>query len=214
MHEIMTIDDVAKYLRVSERTIYDWAQKGILPGGKIGTTWRFKSADIQRWVNDKLDNNSNVNHEHSTNNYDSLSPKNILIKNKDSKENALNLLVNLISDSSQVIDKNLLLTGIFEREKIMSTGIGFGVAIPHVRNDAVSNIIMAVGIFKDGVHDYESLDNKPVKIICLLAAKQNQHKEYLNMLSIISTRLKEPLVRKELLNSNDKNLICELLIHN
>ena len=60
MHEIMTIEDVAKYLRVSERTIYDWAQKGILPGGKIGTTWRFKSADIQRWVNDKLNNDSDI----------------------------------------------------------------------------------------------------------------------------------------------------------
>ena len=58
MHEIMTIEDVAKYLRVSERTVYDWAQKGILPGGKIGTTWRFKSADIQKWVNDKLNNDS------------------------------------------------------------------------------------------------------------------------------------------------------------
>ena len=56
----MTIEDVAKYLRVSERTIYDWAQKGILPGGKIGTTWRFKSADIQRWVNDKLNNDSDI----------------------------------------------------------------------------------------------------------------------------------------------------------
>ena len=214
MHEIMTIEDVAKYLRVSERTIYDWAQKGILPGGKIGTTWRFKSADIQRWVNDKLNNDSDINNKNFTDYNDPLSPNSILIKNKDSKENALNLLVNLISDSPQVIDKNLLKYGILEREKIMSTGIGFGVAIPHVRNEAVSNIVMAVGIFKDGINDYESLDNKPVKIICLLAAKQNQHKEYLNMLSMISTRLKKPLVRKELLNSNDKKLICELLIHN
>ena len=93
MHEIMTIEDVAKYLRVSERTIYDWAQKGILPGGKIGTTWRFKSADIQRWVNDKLNNDSDINNKNFTDYNDPLSPNNILIKNKDSKENALNLLI-------------------------------------------------------------------------------------------------------------------------
>ena len=43
MHEIMTIEDVAKYLRVSERTIYDWVKK-VFYQGKIGTTWRFKSA--------------------------------------------------------------------------------------------------------------------------------------------------------------------------
>ena len=56
MQEIMTIEEVASYLKVSERTVYEWAQKGDLPGGKIGTTWRFKSSDIEKWINDRLDN--------------------------------------------------------------------------------------------------------------------------------------------------------------
>jgi len=42
--DILTIEEVAKYLRVSERTVYDWAQKGEIPSGKIGTVWRFKKA--------------------------------------------------------------------------------------------------------------------------------------------------------------------------
>ena len=214
MHEIMTIEDVAKYLRVSERTVYDWAQKGVLPGGKIGTTWRFKSADIQRWVNDKLNNDSLENKEINSEYYNPLSPKRVIIKNKYTKIQALNDLIDLISESPQVIDHNLLKEGIFEREKIMSTGIGFGIAIPHVRSDAVTNIVMAVGVFKDGINDYESLDNKSVNIICLLAAKEDQHKEYLNMLSMISARLKESFVRKEIINSNDKKVICNLLINN
>ena len=41
--EILTIEEVAKYLRVSDRTVYDWAQKGEIPAGKIGTVWRFKN---------------------------------------------------------------------------------------------------------------------------------------------------------------------------
>ena len=53
-HEIMTIEEVAEYLRVSERTVYDWAQKGQLPGGKLGTTWRFKRTDIEHWVSSRL----------------------------------------------------------------------------------------------------------------------------------------------------------------
>ncbi|MFA7257174.1 MAG: helix-turn-helix domain-containing protein, partial [Kiritimatiellales bacterium] len=53
-HEIMTIEEVAEYLRVSERTVYDWAQKGQLPGGKLGTTWRFKRGDIEGWVNRRI----------------------------------------------------------------------------------------------------------------------------------------------------------------
>ena len=42
--DILTIEEVAKYLRVSERTVYDWAQKGEIPSGKIGTVWRFKTS--------------------------------------------------------------------------------------------------------------------------------------------------------------------------
>ena len=52
--DILTIEEVAKYLRVSERTVYDWAQKGEIPAGKIGTVWRFKKSEIEKWVNERL----------------------------------------------------------------------------------------------------------------------------------------------------------------
>src|SRR5574344_1240332 len=52
--DILTIEEVAKYLRISERTVYDWAQKGEIPAGKIGTVWRFKKDEIERWVNERL----------------------------------------------------------------------------------------------------------------------------------------------------------------
>ena len=45
--DILTIEEVANYLRVSERTVYDWAQKGEIPSGKIGTVWRFKKSEIE-----------------------------------------------------------------------------------------------------------------------------------------------------------------------
>ena len=51
---ILTIDEVAKYLRVSERTVYDWAHKGEIPAGKIGTVWRFKKSEIEKWVDHRL----------------------------------------------------------------------------------------------------------------------------------------------------------------
>ena len=55
--DILTIEEVAKYLRVSERTVYDWAQKGEIPAGKIGTVWRFKKSEIEKWVNERLSSN-------------------------------------------------------------------------------------------------------------------------------------------------------------
>ena len=54
--DILTIEEVAKYLRVSERTVYDWAQKGEIPSGKIGTVWRFKKSEIETWVNSSFVN--------------------------------------------------------------------------------------------------------------------------------------------------------------
>ena len=87
MHEIMTIEEVANYLRVSERTVYDWAQKGELPGGKIGTTWRFKSADIEKWVNDRLKGEKGVKAEGEKKNGNTpLVSERILILEQGSKQ--------------------------------------------------------------------------------------------------------------------------------
>ena len=56
--DILTLEEVAKYLRVSERTIYDCAQKGEIPAGKIRTAWRFKKSEIDKWVNERLSSNN------------------------------------------------------------------------------------------------------------------------------------------------------------
>ena len=55
--DILTIEEVAKYLRVSDRTVYEWAQKGEIPSGKLGTVWRFRKSDIEKWVNERLSSN-------------------------------------------------------------------------------------------------------------------------------------------------------------
>ena len=52
--EIMTVQEVAEFLRVSERTVYDWATAGTIPCGKLGTTWRFKRDEVQKWVDQQL----------------------------------------------------------------------------------------------------------------------------------------------------------------
>ena len=101
MHEIMTIEDVAKYLEVSERTVYDWAQKGILLKEKLELLGGLKSADIQKWVNDKLNNDSLENKkEINSEFYSPLSSKKVIIKNKYTKNNALNDLIDLFISAS------------------------------------------------------------------------------------------------------------------
>ena len=86
--DILTIEEVAKYLRVSDRTVYDWAQKGEIPAGKIGTVWRFKKSEIENWVNARLSSNLLKNN-------DEIQIKNILsvdriaFINQSSKRDAL-----------------------------------------------------------------------------------------------------------------------------
>ena len=210
MHEIMTIEEVASYLRVSERTVYEWAQKGDLQGGKVGTTWRFKSADIEKWVNDRLKGQGAAVDEHAVSSV--LTPERVLLLPEGNKAGVLGQLIDSLSRAPEVRNASVLRSGMLERERLMSTGIGFGVGVPHVRSDAVSDLIMAVAVCKKGIEDYDSLDGMPVTIVCMLAARADQHTEYLRTLSSISSRLKDAPVRKELLGLKDASAVVALLM--
>lgn len=210
MHEIMTIEEVASYLRVSERTVYEWAQKGDLPGGKIGTTWRFKSADIEKWVNDRLKGGEGSVSGGAASQV--LTAERVLMMKGGSKEDILKALVRRLTGSAAVRNEDALRRGMLEREKIMSTGIGFGIGVPHVRSDAVSELVMAVALCEEGIADYDSLDGEPVRIVCMLAARGDQHTEYLRMLASISSRLKDGAVREQLLGLKDPVAVVDLLM--
>ncbi|MBN1481888.1 DNA-binding protein [candidate division KSB1 bacterium] len=57
--EIMTIEEVAAYLRLKPQTIYTWAQEGKIPAAKLGNQWRFKRSVIDRWFNQHIDDRFN-----------------------------------------------------------------------------------------------------------------------------------------------------------
>jgi PTS system nitrogen regulatory IIA component len=203
-HEIMTIEEVAEYLRVSERTVYDWAQKGQLPGGKLGTTWRFKRSEIEGWVNRQLGTPASASSGSSAGTLSRiLSPDRVVFLDTILKAEALQRLARTLSTSSLVHNLHELETSIFRREELMSTGIGFGVGVPHVRIGSVDDLVMALGIARKPIGDYSSLDQVPVQIICMVAAGSSQHSQYIRALSAISSRLKDEQVRKSLIEAPD-----------
>ncbi len=202
-HEIMTIEEVATYLRVSERTVYDWAQKGQLPCGKLGTTWRFKRSDIESWVNRQLGTPSAPVPQANGLLSKILTPDRVVFLEGSSKENALKTLCAALATSPMVPDEAELSKAIFRREELMSTGIGFGIGVPHVRLPSVADIVMALGIARKPLADYQSLDEVPVQIVCMVAAGANQHPEYIRTLSVLSSRLKGDSVRTELIAAPD-----------
>lgn len=212
MHEIMTIEEVAAYIRVSERTVYDWAQKGELPGGKLGTTWRFKRDEIEKWVNDRLSQSQGKSPAAAAASDSVLVPGRVLLLDHSTKDEILTQLVDLLAETPFVKNRDELLKGILAREELMSTGIGFGIGVPHVRIDSVSDLVMAVAVCKKPIADYSSLDNEPVQIVCMLAARSDQHAKYIRTLSAVSSRLKDPEIRKSIIESDDPAFIFSQLI--
>lgn len=214
MHEIMTIEEVSAYLRVSERTVYDWAQKGDLPGGKLGTTWRFKREDVENWVDSRLSKKKSVQAipTGSKGSKALLSPERVVVMESGDKKTVLTKLVDLLAASPLVNNRDELLKGILAREELMSTGIGFGVGVPHVRIDSVSDLVMAVVVCKKPISGYASLDNKPVHIVCMLAARSDQHAKYIRTLSAVSSCLKDAATRKKIIASDDPAFIYSQLM--
>ena len=189
--DILTIEEVAKYLRVSERTVYDWAQKGEIPSGKIGTVWRFKKSEIEKWVNDRLSSGSKpVTPGEQIQVKNILSPDRIIFLNHSTKHDALLELANNLSTAPQVKMSSELAVEILKREELMSTAIGRGIAIPHVRLSSVTDLVMSVGISKCDIIDFQTIDDVPVRILFMIAAAYNQHAYYLQTLSFFSSKIK------------------------
>jgi PTS system nitrogen regulatory IIA component len=209
--DILTIEEVAKYLRISERTVYDWAQKGEIPAGKFGTVWRFKKEEIERWVDGRLSFNNTSPRFSPLQAGAVLSPQRILFLNSAGKREALLSLAEVLGTAPEIKNRDELREAILTREDIMSTAIGKGIAIPHVRLQSVSDLVVAVGICRLPINDFFPLDDEPVRIVIMIAAAYTQHVYYLQTLSFFSSRLKNSELRDAVAAAKDENEAYQLL---
>ncbi|MBN2308201.1 MAG: PTS sugar transporter subunit IIA [Candidatus Hydrogenedentes bacterium] len=127
-----------------------------------------------------------------------------------SKHDALDILVDAVADSGAVMDREAFRRAVRERESVMSTGIGYGVAIPHVRIDPVRRPYIGVGISKDGI-DYDTLDNQPVHVVVLFAMPSGSQREYLRLLAQVMTALKVPGFREALTACSTPQEVVDIL---
>ncbi len=209
---ILTIEEVANYLRVSDRTVYDWAQRGEIPAGKIGTVWRFKKSEVEKWVNDRLSSSDKRMKNDVVQVKNILAPNRVIFISQTSRHDALVELANTLSSAPQVKRSDELVSEILKREELMSTAIGRGIAIPHVRLSSVTDLVMAVGVCKTPVTDFQPIDDMPVSLLFMIAAAYNQHSYYLQTLSYFSAKLKKKELRDGLLNAATTDDVYKLLI--
>ena len=212
--DILTIDEVAKYLRVSERTVYDWAQRGEIPSGKIGTVWRFKKSELEQWVNERLSVNKLVPQGWNVQLQNIISQDRIIFLNYSSKRDALLALADNISTAPQVKNRQEVAQEILKREELMSTAIGRGIAIPHIRLSSITDLVVSVGISQTDIIDFQALDDEPVRLLFMIAAAYSQHAYYLQTLSFFSARLKNQTLRSALLSSKNPKDAYDVLTGN
>jgi fructose-specific phosphotransferase system IIA component len=115
------------------------------------------------------------------------------------KNEVIDAMIDLVATSPKVTDKEKVRKAIFEREEIMSTGVGNGFAIPHGKTEAVTDIVAAFAVTARPI-DYQSLDEKPVRLVFLLVGKDNLVGPHIKLLSRISRLMNKEEFRKRLLD--------------
>jgi len=125
------------------------------------------------------------------------------------KDEIISEMVDLVGTSKKVLDKEKVKEAIFEREKIMSTGVGNGFAIPHGKTDAVSDIVAAFAITAEPI-DYQSLDEQPVRLVFLLVGKDSMVGPHIKLLSRISRLMNKEEFRKKLLTAASSKEVLEI----
>ena len=108
-------------------------------------------------------------------------------------------LVELLVAQQQVkpADRDTVLAALRQREETMSTGIGFGIAIPHASSDRVEKVVAAFGRSSTGI-EFDSLDNAPVKFIVLFVVPKDQFQTHLRTLAAIAKFLNDRSTRDRL----------------
>jgi nitrogen PTS system EIIA component len=127
------------------------------------------------------------------------------------KEGALTELVEALKEADLVSDVGNVVRVILDREKLGSTGIGDGIAIPHGKLKDIHTILCAFGKSAEGVN-FDSVDERPVHIFFLLLAPEESASLHLKMLSRISRILRDPSFRRRLVQLNGREAIYREII--
>ena len=117
---------------------------------------------------------------------------------------AIEELIDLLVDSGQIKPdhREAIISIVKKRETSMSTGIGFGIGIPHASTDLIDNVTGAFGRSKDGVN-FDALDNQPVNLVMLFLVPQGHFQKHLHTLAKIAKMLHKKEFRKSLEDAED-----------
>lgn len=196
---LLNVHKVAELLNVSEKTIYRWIRQNEMPALKIRDQYRFNRTEILEWVTARRINVSpNIFHESENERIpmpglsESLKAGGIHYRvGGADKETALQSAVDVMPLPDEV-DRSFLVRVLVARESLGSTGVGDGIAIPHVRNPIVMHIPrpLITLCFLDRAIEFGALDGKPVHTLFTMVSPTIS--AHLSLLSKLSFALRFP----------------------
>lgn len=127
-----------------------------------------------------------------------------------SKEDVIAELVEMAAQSNLVRDKDELQSAVLEREKLVTTGVGYGVAFPHAKTRALKGIVIVFGRSEVGI-DFEAMDKKPVHLFFLIAAPEDAIGAHLNVMARLSYVMKSEKNRERLMRAKTAGEVMLIL---
>ncbi|PID28034.1 MAG: PTS system IIA component fructose subfamily (modular protein) [Candidatus Cloacimonadota bacterium] len=141
-----------------------------------------------------------------------LFDKKLIRVNAETKDkwDCLKKMAHLLALNDILTNEDEFFASVKEREEFISTGIGYGIAVPHGRSNVAKSLAIAVFHLKNTI-DFNSLDDKPVKLLFMVAVPEKYASEYMKILSAVSKFLHIPDTINNLFSVNSVDQIYEIL---
>ncbi|MGB2599858.1 MAG: PTS sugar transporter subunit IIA [Candidatus Omnitrophota bacterium] len=218
---VMTTKELSNYIKLNEKTIIKMAQNKELPGVKVGNQWRFHIEAVDQYLQrDIVENTPSEELNMIIRTTDQIVPLSRLVDKslieldleaRNAKE-VLRKLADIADKAGMVADKNKLINELEKREKMLSTAVGKGIAIPHPRYPSTElftkpNIIIARS--KNGV-DFEAPDKKKVHLFFMTCAPDVF--SHLRLLAKTAKVLQAETAIKKFMDASDNEEIIRILL--
>lgn len=210
----LQVRDVARLLNVSERTIYRWIKRGLIPAYRIQDQYRFHRAELLEWatarkvpVAPEIFKEKEVSGAPAVNLVEALRAGGIHYRIGGSDRVSVLREVVAALPLPANVDRDFLLEVLLAREDLGSTAVGDGIAIPHVRNPMILHLErpLAALCFLERPIDFGALDGQPVRT--LFAILSPTVRGHLQLLSRLSHALRTPAFRQAVLEQRSREEI-------
>ena len=217
--KIMTLAEMADYLKVARRSLTKMAERGDIPATKVASQWRFMRSVVDDWLITRM---KTLPDRELENLIDSeklpvplsalLHPELVRLDVEDvGVQRILRLLTNLLVRQNLLDSPQDFVERLVEREEMVSTAIFPGIAIPHARKPEqcpVSKPRLVIGVSPGGA-DFNSLDGRPTHLFCLICA--NQVILHLKIIAELALVFRRPNLIERVTNAADPEQVLEIL---